>query len=287
MDRTDTLAPMATSMSWWQVQGRRFLITVAVVALAVVLAGWLTDLRQVMHGALLSVAIVAFLPLLIVGAGLLAVLAVGLVVGVLAALGDGGDGVIEGAAGVGEVIVEGGGWLTPRYYRFLGRQRHPMLWGTVAGALLGGLLLWGLLAVLVVPDEASTARRLTEAKARLEARYAADGAWPRPDGQGQLVLDVGNGPAPDVLRDGFGRPLHYEVSGRWKLASWRLRSHGYDGVPSGDDLCISGASKLAKWVARAGELVNLFERIRAGEGSTRDRLAGIRALRCDGELDAR
>lgn len=273
MDPAGTLTPMITSSGWWRAQGRRFLLAVALVALAVVLGGWFTGARQVMHAALLGVAVVAFLPFLVIGAGILLALLVAAVATVAAVFsGDAGGG-LEGAVEGGGAVVGGGGWLLPRYYRFLGRRRHPAFWGGLCGVLLGGLLLWGLLAILVVPGEARTVTALAAAQARLEQRYAADGGWPRPQ-QGQLVLEG------EPLRDGFGRPLRYEVSGRWKLASWRLRSTGYDGVVSGDDLCIAGASRLVAMIEQARDLVGLLGRVARGEGSTSDRLAGVRALGC-------
>lgn len=263
MDRT--AAP-----GWWRSHGRRFLIAALVAAACVVAAGWLTGLRDVMHAALLAVAVFALLPLLLVGGALLLLLIVAVGMAAAAALGGDGD-AGDGLEFAGDAIAGGGAWVAPRYYRFLGRQRHPVFWGVPAGALLGGLVLWGLLAIVVVPGESSTVETLAGAQADIERRVRDTGKLPEPSDM--------------ALRDGFGRPLEYKVSGRWKLASYTLTSLGFDGVPSADDLCVSGSTRLVRWAEKAADLARRIEELRAGTGggpSVSDRLSGIRALRCDG-----
>lgn len=275
MDEAGTLAPMVTSSAWWRAQGRKFLVAVVVAAIAVMAIGWFTDLRQVMHGALVGIAVVAFFPLLLIGAALLLSLLAAVVLTVVGVFADGDIAApIEGVVDAGGAVAEGGGWLLPRYYGFLAKRRHPAFWGGLCGLLLGGLLLWGMLALIIVPGETRTVAALAQAKARMEERYSTDGPWPRPDASVQLVIDG------EPLRDGFGRPFHYELSGRWKLASWRLRSAGYDGVLSGDDLCVAGASRAVSLIESAKNLLRLVDRISTGEASTRDELVGVRAMSC-------
>ena len=96
---------------------RRFALAVVAVAVLVLLAGWFTGLREVMHAVFLALAVAAFLPLAIIGLG---VLAMGFVL-LLAALTCG-----DGPAGEGVELVLLGAQLGPPYYRWLGRQRHPV-----------------------------------------------------------------------------------------------------------------------------------------------------------------
>jgi hypothetical protein len=260
---------------WWKLQGRRFLVAAVITAIAVVVLGWTTGLRQVMHGALLALAVAALLPLLLVAGGLLVIMLIGFLLALPAALAGAGevpaDGALDGAA---EPVVEGGGWVIGRYYRLLGRQRHPVFWGIPAGVLFGGLVLWAMIAALVVPGETRTVRALAEAKAAIERVYGASGRFPPPSGHGQLppaAIGASESSAGGALQDGFGRPFAYEVSGHWKLASWKLTSLGFDGKPGADDLCVSGSTKLMGWIDKLGNVARL---------SFGDRLAAVRALRC-------
>jgi hypothetical protein len=249
---------------------------VAITAATLVVIGWMSGLRQVMHGALLALAVAALLPFVLVAGGLLVVMLIGFLLALSAAVAGAGDAFDDGLPGAGEAVVDGGGWLIPRYYRFLGRQRHPVFWGIPAGGLFGGLLLWALLAVFVVPGETRTVRDLTEAKAGIERLYSESGGFPRPDEHGHLRLE----PNRPVLEDGFGRPLNYDVSGRWKLASWTLTSLGFDGKPSADDLCVSGSTGLLEWAGKVEHVARLLNNIKSGSAPLADRLGGIRALRC-------
>jgi hypothetical protein len=214
---------------------RVFAAASAASAAGVVILGWTTGVRQVMHAALLGIAAVAFLPFVLIAAGLFSVLSITFVVALAAA---GHDMPIDHVHGAGEALLEGGAWLTPRYYRFLRQRRHPLFWAVPGGALLGGLLLWALLALVVMPKEAR------------------------------------------VARDAFDRPLVYRVSGIWQFASYTLTSLGFDGKPSDDDLCVSGATKLAHLAEQASDLGDLVEALRSGHASTRQRWASIRSLSC-------
>jgi hypothetical protein len=261
-----------------------FLTAAAGTAAALVLAGWVTGMRQVMHAALLTFAVAALFPFVLIAGALLLVLLTAFVL-VLAGLG-GGDGIPvgDGAQAFGEGAFAAGGWLIPRYYRFLARRRHPAFWGLAAGVLSGGLLLWVLIALIVIPGETRTVRRLTETKALIEKVYDETGRFPRPDTQGHLLLEerggAGTAASGPAITDGFGRPLRYEVLGEWKLASWSLTSSGFDGDPSADDLCVSGSTKLMEWGDKGAHLVRLLENIRAGSAPLDDHLAGIRILSC-------
>ena len=249
--------------------GHVFLAALALTALVVVAAGWFTDIRHAAHASLLAVAVVALLPLIIVAAFLLLAL-VGAILGAM-----GGDG---GA----ELIITGGEEFVVPYYRFLARRRHPVFWGVGLGVLAGGLVLLALIAGVIVPGETKTATALARAQEQLETHYKQKGSFPKPGPQGHLPRSTFDAAAQGPLTDGFGRPLQYQLKGAWKLASWTLRSDGFDAAPNtADDLCVSGSTKLARAADLVGGGVNLIRRLATGEkASTTDRLEGIRALRC-------
>ncbi len=107
--------------AWWRVHGRRFALPTGVTATGVVTAGWLTDLRDVMHGALLTFATAALLPFVIIAAGVAMIALTGLSVAVAAA--SGGDIDPTGPAEAGVCMIEDGARIAPRYYRFLSRRK--------------------------------------------------------------------------------------------------------------------------------------------------------------------
>jgi len=261
--------PGLADRAWWKVHGRRFALAAAITASGVVGVGWLTGARDVMYGALLSFAIAALLPLVIIAAGVALIMLVVLVTAIAAAVGDPADpsGAIDGGVG----MIEGGARLAPRYYAFLSRRRHPAFWGIGLGVLLGGLILWAAIAIFVMPGEARTVDRLHQAQARIELHYAEHGAFPASDAEHRLVLDG------EVIEDGHGRPFEYRVRGRWRLAVWQLRSHGYDGEPSRDDLCAAGGTPVVKKLEAAAKLLELSRRTR----SLGERLESVNAMRCE------
>lgn len=235
--------------SWWSSNGHKFFAAAVATAVAVVLVGWLTDAREVMHDALISIAVVALLPFAVVAIGLVVALLVTLALSLPVALLDGDVGDVAGGVvgeAAGELAIEGGGEMLPRYYGFFARQRHPIFWGIPAGVLLGALVLWGALALTRLPRERETAQTLQNAKADIDRYYQRHGLFPEPLG-GLLVIGG------RTYVDGFGNPLRYTVKGAWKLAVWTLRSDGHDEKPSDDDLCISGESKLVELVDRTIE----------------------------------
>jgi len=245
---------------------------------------WGTGLRQATHAALLTVAVLMLLPLLVIAGGLLVLMAVGLVVGLSAAPSGDGD-VSDTGAILGAALVEGGAWLTRRYYGFLGRRRHPAFWGVAAGVLAGGLLLAAAIAAIVVPGEMRTARVLAEFKGAIDRLHRDKGRFPAADANGHLAraaLEPAAAPG-DLVRDGFGRPLRYEIDGRWGMVTYRLVSLGFDGQPGGDDLCLAGANRLGRWAGKVADWLQLVDGLQFGSATLGDRLAGVRALGCDPE----
>ncbi|MBA3455983.1 MAG: hypothetical protein H0T42_22990 [Deltaproteobacteria bacterium] len=260
---------------WWRVQGRRFLLAALTTALAVVVAGWFSGAREIMHGVLISIAVLALLPFAIIAGVVFLMLVAGLVLTAPALVGgDAPD--LEIVSDAGTPLADAGVGMVGPYYRFLGRRRHPMFWGIPAGALLGSLVLWGLIALIIVPGEARTVKRLADANLALERVYKETGRVPEPEANGQVVL------AGRIVEDGYGRPLHYVVSGPWKLQSWTLTSIGFDPDDASDDLCLAGQTTIVKWAERVRTAAKLLEEITKGKASLEDRLAGIDALRCRG-----
>ena len=243
-------------------------------ALGVVVAvGWFTSLKQVMHGALVATAVFAFLPFAIIATGLaIAGFFMGMSL-IAAILGGGGD--IVGME-LAEPFTEAGVRSIPPYYRWLARQRHPVFWGIPAGVLFGGLLLWGFIAVLILPGEVRTVQTLAEVREDIERTYREEGRYPRPEHGNRLTYAALNrSDRTGVVTDGFDRPIEYGVAGRWKVASYRLRSYGYDGAQGRDDFCVSGATKLAR-------LSSLIHRGGTnGRVSVVLKLQAIRDLTCD------
>ncbi|MHC5540326.1 hypothetical protein ACYOEI_19060 [Singulisphaera rosea] len=181
-------------------------------------------------------------------------------------------------------VVGGGAWLVPRYYRFWARRRHPGLWGVTFGGLAGCLLLGGLIISLVLPGEATTVRTLEESRRRIETYYKKQGHYPEPDGQRRLTqgaFGVGQGLRDEVIRDGFGRPLLYRVSGRGRLASYFVKSLGFDGRQGRDDLCIAGQTRLMRLADVAANIARrAVPRRGTIEEAVLNELKGIHSLGC-------
>jgi O-antigen ligase len=139
----------------------RLVLAAVSTAVLVMIVGWFTDVRQLLHWILLSLAVTAFLPFVIIGGGLAIGLVLALVGAVLGADASGGAAIGEGAAEIGMRILH-------PYYRFLGRRRHPVFWGIPVGMLLGCLLLGGVIALVIVPRETRTVRILAETQQQIE-----------------------------------------------------------------------------------------------------------------------
>lgn len=264
---------------------QKFAICALLTATLVVLVGWFTGARLVFHGALIAVAAAALLPFVVVAA--IAVIPV--VIAILLAL----SGMFLAALlswGVadsglpGWLALERGGWLIPRYYRFLAGQKHPLFWGVPAGLLLGAAALAVLIAMFIVPGESKTVRILVQTQAAIEHLYDSTGYYPRPDEDGYLpwapLASVDhNGQTQGVVLDGFGRPVQYELRGTWKIASYRLRSYGFDSRPGRDDLVLTGSTELGRL---ADTTTALLRALRGEEGSARatlkEKLRGILSM---------
>lgn len=273
-------APPLLSIPSALIVRKRLLIFLAVmlgVASSLFGIGWYTQLRELMHGALISIAVFALLPFVIIAAGIMVILlAVGMIVllGILGAFTGGGD-VPDKPADAGEPLIESGLRLVPRYYRWLASQRHPVFWGVPSGLLLGGLALWLTLSALVLPGESRSVEILADVRQQIDVYYGAHKRYPKPDDSGHLPYTSLDETRSGVVLDGFGRPLEYRMEGRWRVASYRVRSYGYDGVPGGnDDLCVSGATKLARWSSVLGRNSD------GKSGSIKAKLGAIRELRC-------
>jgi hypothetical protein len=256
---------------------RLFLIAMALSALLVPSVGWLTGLRDAMHTALISVALLAFFPFAVIASGILLGL-VGFAVSMLTSmLGDSGSAV---EPNIGAPVVRAGAKLMSPYYRWLASRRHPVFWGLPAGCLVGGIVLWGFIAIWIIPRETVTAESLARIQQLIDRKYSQDGRYPPADPDGQLQYAVLGLSEPGVVVDAFGNPVAYHVAGRWLAASYQLRSYGFDGKRSGDDLCYAGATKLA----RVAALLPLP----GGERATlSDRLGAIREMRCSEQRPSR
>jgi hypothetical protein len=263
---------------WWRRHAFGFSLALLATFALLVGIGWMTGLRHVMHGALLSVAAVALLPFLVVAAGVL-ICVVGLCSSlVLAAFfGEDTSEIAFGAADAGELALEGTRWL-PRYYAFIRGIRHPTWWGGLCGLLLGGLFLSGLVATLVVPGERHTIYQLQQGKFLIEQAYEQQGAYPkRVAGPAYDTLADAAG---RVLEDGFGRPFRYSTQGAWKFVSYELRSLGFDGEVSADDLCVRGGTRAMEIAQLAKSALKWVHRGRAEGVSLGDELSVIGELQC-------
>jgi hypothetical protein len=244
-------------------QAIRFFLAAVITALIVLIVGWFTDVRQLLHWVLLTLAITAFLPFVIIGGGL----AVGLILALAGAV-LGADASVGAAIGEGATTV--GSLLFHPYYRFLGRRRHPVFWGVPVGMLLGCLLLGGVIALVIVPAETRTVQILAETQQQIERVHKKSGRFPTPDAEGRLTSKALGLQAPgagndDFILDGFGRPLHLRVKGKGILASYTLISWGYDGKPGRDDLCISRSSDVSKFATMLADKLGLNQPGKAPE----------------------
>jgi hypothetical protein len=231
-----------------------------------------TGLRGALHGVLLALAAAALLPLILVIAALASFAAAALVAGLVAQ-----DDI--GAAAAAEGVAGGGGRLARAYYAFIWRQRrHPFGWGLGVGLALGVVGVGAVLASWVVPRESQTLGVLLLAQARVEALTG----HPEPAADGLLHPSLwgGTGGADPVL-DGFGRPVRYERTGAWLATAYTLRSLGFDGVPSGDDLCVGGKSALGRALDQARDPLRFLERLYAGELGWSDQARALTSSRCE------
>lgn len=257
----------------------RFFLAAVVTALVVLIAGWFTDVRQLLHWVLLTLAITAFLPFVIIGVGLAVGLVLALAAAILGADASAGTDLGEGMTTVGVLIFH-------PYYRFLARRRHPIFWGIPVGMLLGCLLLGGVIALVIVPAETRTVQILAETQQQIEKFHKKTGRFPTADAEGRLATKAMEAPEArkdDFILDGFGRPLHFRVKGKGILASYTLISWGYDGKPSRDDLCISGSSDVSKWATLLIDKLGLNQQRKGSERTVL--LRAVLDLQCPAEME--
>ena len=113
--------------------------TAGTVMIAIVVAAMLGGVRRIAYGALAALVLAGLWPLLILLGGFAALMILAVVFGLVA-----GEGIGDvGLGDVNEGVVRGGAKLASIYYRFLGRVRHPVVWGVVAGAIAGTAAVWG------------------------------------------------------------------------------------------------------------------------------------------------
>jgi hypothetical protein len=251
----------------------RFSIFTIAVAGSFAMLAWTTQLRAALHAGLISLCVFAFLPFVIVAAILGVMFAVGLVLG----FATGGDVDASDLAGFAESLV-----YAPRgarvYYRFLARHSRSIWLAVPAGLLAGTLITWGLLAVFVVPHELRTTAILLQARSDIDRHYAQTKQYPAPLGDAFLATPDGQ-----PLVDDFDHKLRYEIQGVWLAKSYRLVSYGADGVPSEDDLCVQGQTKLQRALDTSAALVSLTNAVVAFKTGVRvrDQLSAYRALQCE------
>ena len=277
----------------------RFLLTVSLVCGLLVTIGWASDLRGTFHGMLLALSVAAFLPLLVV----LACIVLFFVVCLVAVMA--GDSVGPGAAdsvALSEGLVVFFKRILVPYYRFLFTRRSPIFLGAVSGLLLGTTLLWALLTLVVLPGEVCSLGRLTAMQDAIDGYYKLHGKYPSPVQDkwlGQYVLSdnqpnwpVCKAPSVEteggdaVLLDGFGRRIHYSVAGRGRLASYELRSFGYDGRQGDDDICLTGETRGQAAVDRVAKAVDSVRRLfhsASGKPALHHSWAALRAASCSSD----
>lgn len=212
--------------------------------LGVLLLGWLTGLRGVMHALLVTIGATALVPFVIVLGAVALVAATSLASALLADAAS-----LQRATG----SANEGRWRRI-YHAQLARQRQsPLAWGLAAGCALGTVGLWLVLTALVIPLETSTLGLLRLTQVRLSAT-PSDGPQPVVGSDEPLRQSAWNPKAlegPDEpVRDAFGHPITRQA--RDVAGAFTLRSLGLDGVPSRDDLCASGQTGSSPADAASG-----------------------------------
>jgi hypothetical protein len=234
----------------------------------VLLLGWFTSMRGVMHGVLIRVGASAPIPFA-VAAGLAAVFAAGALASALLA-----DAATPARL---ERAAAGGSRLSRSFFAQVQRQQqHPFLWGAGSGLALGLVGIWLVLAALVVPLDMGSLDLLLFSKVRIDAAHPS-GSLPTPS-DGLLHPSAWNA-QPDAegsaALDNFGRPIHLEHD---RAGTYELRSLGLDGKTSADDLCVRGPGLQAPALVR--DPLAFLERRRANAVGWVDQVNAIQAARC-------
>lgn len=249
----------------------KFALTSLATAGVVVGGGWATSLTTVMYGASLSLLTFAALPLVLIAFGIglpflmTALVVLSAIVGVFGAMcgalmspADPSlivDGTVQGIR-----ISKFGVKILGPYYRWLSRTRHPILWGSVFGAILGTGILWALITWLVLPGEARTAKILVATREAVLQNFQKTRQLP-PVNNGAILYKDLDIDLPGPVVDGFGQPLEFEAH----PPSFRLRSRGFDRQPGTDDFCVTGEvelnrlQQLIRWGKVAKALVQDLE----------------------------
>lgn len=251
----------------------RFAWATGVGLLGVLLFGWLTGLRGVMHALLIALGATALVPFALVLLVIAGVAAVSLASTLIA-----DDSRLPRST---PGAASGNRWLHA-YHTQLARQRQsPLAWGFAAGGALGVVGMWLVLAALVVPLETRTLGILRLAQARLaSASPATPRAAPEalvPSGgvlRPSAWSRAGAGDDEPVL-DAFGRPVVSETRG---AGEFTLRSLGLDGLASRDDLCAGGQTGSSP--ATVGDGLRFVEDLRADRLGWPALFAAIDSARC-------
>jgi len=134
-------------------------------------------------------------------------------------------------------------------------MRRPLLGSIPIGVLLALLGSWVCMAHHVLPSERLTQARMQAAQTTLDASYEREGSYPKPGENNTLSMAAGAGTYASVpALDAFGHALVYETSGQWLMQAYRLRSLGFDGVRSFDDLCVSGSTPMGSLLDKLRQL---------------------------------
>lgn len=257
--------PKAPARAWLR---SPFAAGAGLALVGVLLLGWFTDMRGVMHALLIRIGASAPVPFA-VALGLAALFAAGALASALVA-----DAATPARL---EQAAAGGGWLGRSFYAQVQRQQqHPFLWGLGSGVALGLVGIWLVLAALVVPLDMGSLDLLLFSKVRIDAAHPS-GSLPAAS-DGLLHPSAWNAPAEAgdaAALDNFGHPIQVE---RDPAGSYTLRSLGLDGRASNDDLCVHGSAPQASAALR--DPLVFLERRRANEVGWVLQVNAIQAARC-------
>jgi hypothetical protein len=243
------------------------------------LLGWFTGVRGVMHALLVALAAAALFPLLLVLLVVAFLAASSLVLGWVPQQAE------VSAGGPRTGVAKQGAWVKKAYYRYARRQRRqPFVWGLITGLGLGLVGVWAILAVWVVPREIQTLGILLLGAARLDAAEATTQKQPAPTSDGLLHPHLWSAGLPEVapgdapVLDLFGRAVRYEPHGEPPAASYTLRSLGFDGEPSKDDICVGRPPQVG--AERGPDPLAFLENLRANKVGWSEQAGALLRTRC-------
>ena len=253
---------------------RPYLITVqyfvATVTTIIVLflANYLGDFREVAQGALIGISIVAFLPILVVLSVLLAAFSLAILIAIVVVV-TGVD--IDLDLDVGYLPLS----LFVLYYRWIFSISNPIIVGIVSGLVVFTASIWLYLVGIIIPLEQSNAADLVSLQKDLESYKKQHATYPQPI-DGQLLFSE------NIVKDSFGREVIYETKNGRLFGSYRIRSLGYDGVRSSDDICVEGRTKLSGVLSVSIKIFDVFASSdqTSKKSTTVQRLKALESLRC-------